>query len=329
MKRKTELSRVISAWMMVLCIAVLCLPSPVDAAAKDAKKPVDTQAEENKTTEWKDVAYGTLSGKQKMDIYLPSAGKGPYPVILAFHGRHEDKTGPEMEAPLMGLSRGYAVACVNYREAEEARFPADVMDAKAAVRFLKANASKYHLDGSHVAAWGDSFGGKLAAFIGTTSSHRELDDLSVGPRGQSSRVKAAVVLFPALDEVHMDSDFKSLGITPALLRNEEEYGMEMYGAPIQSIPNLVAFHDPTRYISAEAVPFFIEHGTADNVCPITQSERFADRLRHTIGSSNVTFVSLEGAGHHVKDFMGKENMDKIFRFLDKHMKVKEKKSGTK
>ena len=273
---------------------------------------------------WQDISYGTASAKQKMDIYLPETGKGPFPVIVALHDLGGDKRDTEMSGPLMALSHGYAVACINYREAADARFPADVMDAKAAVRFLKGNASKYRLDASHIAAWGSSFGGKLAAFLGTTSGHPELEDPSIGARGQSSRVSAVVAFFPSLDETCMDADFQTLGIKPALPRNAESYGMEMYGVPVQRIPNLVAFHDPTRYIASDASPTFLLHGTADDVCPITQSNRFYDKMKHTIGSKNVEFVSVKGAGHHASDFLTKENLKKIFKFLDKKMKPKKR-----
>ena len=300
-------------------------PRAVSAKESAKTKPGDV----TEPVQWLDIPYGMQSQKQKMDIYLPAVGKAPFPVIVGFHGRNGDKSGVEMDGPRMGLSHGYAVVCVNYREPDEATFPADVMDAKAAIRYLKANASKYRLDASHIAAWGDSWGGKLAAFLGTTSSHMELEDFSIGERGQSSRVNAVVAWFPNLDDVHIDMDFKRLGMRGTLSRNDPDYGTAVYGAPIQSIPGLVGFADPTRYISPGTVPFLIEHGTSDTICPISQSEQFAEKLRHTIGSSNVFFFSLEGAGHHVKDFCNEENMKKVFDFLDKRLKVKEKKPEEK
>lgn len=275
--------------------------------------------------QWLNVAYGTASSAQKMDIFLPSKGIAPFPVIMVFHGRGEDKASMNESWRTMGLSHGYAVVCVDYRETPEARFPSDVMDAKAAVRYLKANAAKYNLDSSHIAAWGASYGGRLAAFLGTSSSRPELEEDSIGIRGKSSRVNAVVTWFPELDDLHMDRDFKALGIRPAISRNEESYGLEMYGAPITTIPELVAFSNPVRYAGPDAAPFFILHGTEDPICPISQSEGFADKLRHIIGSSNVEYVALKGAGHRLEHFMEKSTMDRVFKFLDKRLKVKPKK----
>ena len=328
MKKKLRgLSRILSAFAVA---GALCL-SPAGSEAADVQPSSSRVSEAAQQTQWKDIAYGNASKAQTLDLYLPTKGKGPFPLIVFFHDRKGDKGDMEGSAQqIMCLSKGYAVACVNYREVPEARFPADVSDAKAAVRFLKANGSKYGVDTSHVAAWGESHGGRLASFVGVSANHMELEDLSSGGQGQSSRVNAVVAWFPLLNEVSMDMDFKRLGIRPLFYRNEESYGAEMYGAPIQSIPGLVAFSDPTRYISPEAVPFFIVHGTADNVCPISQSEHFAERLRHTIGSKNVTFLSVTGGRHRAADFYGSEDvMKQVFRFLDKRLKVKNPKSKKK
>ncbi len=268
---------------------------------------------------WLDVAYGKDSEKQKMDIYLPKTGKGPFPVIIAIHGLGGDKAIMEVDGQMRGLLRGYAVASINYRDGVDGRFPADVMDAKAAVRFLKAHGKEYGLDPSRIAAWGDSKGGAIAAFLGLTAGHPELEDLNIGNPEQSSSVKAVVAWFPNLDESRIDADLEALGLEPALPRNNPEYGIKTYGAPIQDIPELVQLHDPTRYIGKDAVPFLIEHGLADNVCPFTQSQHFADNLTKAIGRNKVTFITVPEAGHHVTDFMDEENLDRVYAFLDKYL----------
>ena len=290
--------------------------------------PTATEAAEqiNQTvktvTEWKDVPYATISAKQKLDIYLPKTGKGPYPVIVAFHGMGGDKNSAELKNAMEGLNRGYAVVCANYREPGEVHFLDSLADARAAVKFVRANADKYGFDSSRIAAWGDSLGGKLAVFLGTTADHPELDDPALGYAGESCRVSAVVALFPALDDVNADADMKKLGLTPSMPRSDEKYGRKMYGAPIQSIPGLVALANPIRYVNSSAVPFLIMHGTADSVCPVSQSQELAEKLRHNIGSGKVNFITVEGAGHHVADFSGEEYRNKMFKFLYKHLKIK-------
>lgn len=298
-------------------------PSPLPV--RSSSSPEKNLVVKNTGRQWLNLSYGMKSGKQTLDLYLPKEGKGPFPVIVAFHGRGSDKRNLEMEVPLMGLNRGFAVACVNYREAPESPIPADVVDAKAAVRYLKGNASKYHLDSAHIFAWGASFGGKLASFLGTSANHPELEDLSIGSRGQSSHVTAVVALFPELDDLRMDADFRKLGIRPEFSRNEDKYGMEMYGAPLQKIPGLVSLYDPSRYVSPNSSPFFILHGTADNVCPILQSERLANALKHTIGSKYIEYHPVKGAGHRIKDVLDQDNTNRVFKYLEKLIKKTEKK----
>ena len=119
-----------------------------------------------------DLAYASTSAVQKLDLYLPNEGSGPFPLIIEFHpggfmtGGKSMGIGPMLE----GLKRGYAVASVGYRLSGEASFPAAVNDAKAAVKFLRASAGKYNLDPRRFAAWGSSAGGNLAALVAVSAN---------------------------------------------------------------------------------------------------------------------------------------------------------------
>ncbi len=96
-----------------------------------------------------DIPYASLSPAQKLDIYLPDEGEGPFPVIVWIHGgafMGGDKADLQVLPSLEGLKRGYAVVAINYRLSGEARFPALVHDAKAAIRWIRANAQIYHFD---------------------------------------------------------------------------------------------------------------------------------------------------------------------------------------
>jgi acetyl esterase/lipase len=276
------------------------------------------------TQKWLDVPYANQSNAQKLDIYLPNKGKAPYPVIVAIHGGgfiSGDKRTSEVDAPMTGLKRGYAVVSINYRLAGEAAFPAAVYDVKAAVRFVKANAEKYGLDANQVVAWGDSAGANLASMLGTTAGNPALEDLTQGNAEQSSRVNAVVSFFGPTDFSAMDAQFKASGKKSLQIHNAADSGESQYmGVQISKIPHLVKFANPQSYISKDTVPFFLMNGTEDPIVPTQQSENFAAALQAMIGEDNVAYVQLQGAGHGTAEFEAKENLDKVFQFLEKKLK---------
>src|SRR5512136_2891958 len=106
---------------------------------------------------WLDLPYAALSPSQKLDIYLPDEGNGPYPVIVYIHGGAfaiGEKRSIEVMTYLKALAYGYAVVAVDYRLSGEAVFPAGLQDVKAAIRWVRANGTQYLLDGDRIAAWG-------------------------------------------------------------------------------------------------------------------------------------------------------------------------------
>lgn len=108
-----------------------------------------------------DIPYASLSPTQKLHIYLPEKTGKPFPLMLAIHGGAFmacDKADDHVLPMLEGLKRGCAVAALNYRLTWEAIFPDGVQDVKAAVRWVRANALRYHFDPDWIASWGDSAG---------------------------------------------------------------------------------------------------------------------------------------------------------------------------
>ena len=147
------------------------------------------------------LAYANASATEVLDLYLP-AGAGPFPVVVNIHAGGfalGDKGMVPGSTAKALVAAGYAVASLNYRLSGEAVFPAAVLDAKAAVRFLRANAAKYNLNPDKIAAFGQSAGGNLAAMLGTTGGVAEFDDASLGNPGVSSNVQAVIDWFGPTD----------------------------------------------------------------------------------------------------------------------------------
>ena len=139
-----------------------------------------------------DLAYADQSEAQKLDLYLPTTGDGPFPVVMMVHGggfMFGDKAdGAGLTGVDQLLEAGYAVASINYRLSGEATWPAQIYDAKAAVRFLRANAAQYNLDPERFGAWGASAGGNLVAMLGTTCDVTELEGADLGGHRERRRI---------------------------------------------------------------------------------------------------------------------------------------------
>ncbi len=278
------------------------------------------------THKWIDVAYAELSAAQKMDIFLPEDGIGPFPAIIQIHGgafKSGDKASGELTPVLEALKRGYAVIAVNYRLSNEAQFPAQINDIKAAIRFVRANAETYSVNPDKIAIWGGSAGGSLAALAGTSGGVKALQDDSLGNADQSDLVQAVVDWFGPINFSTMDAEFATLGVTPMGVTSSADSPESAYLGKIvgsQEAEALVRQASPATYISADDPAFFIQHGTNDKNIPITQSANFADILAGAVGASKVTYTVIEGAGHGGAEFNSPDNISRVLDFLDAYLK---------
>ena len=278
---------------------------------------------ENIKRKYLDIPYATVTPTQKLDIYLPKEGSGPFPVIISIHGGAfmiGDKGDMQVMPMLNGLNHGYAVVSVNYRMSGEAIFPKDINDVKAAIRWVKANGSKYHLNPLKIATWGGSAGGNLAALAGTSGGVKDLEDLSLGNADQTSNVQAVVDWFGPIDFLQMDEQFKASGKGTPDHSDANSPESKILGKQITQIPALVKAANPATYITRDDPPFFVEHGKEDQLVPTQQSINFAAELTKILGEPKVTLVLLDGTRHGGPQFETTENLDKVFAFLDKYLK---------
>jgi acetyl esterase/lipase len=273
-----------------------------------------------------DIAYASLSPAQKLDIYWPAEGSGPFAVILYIHGGAflgGDKRDIQLNPILAGLERGYAVVSINYRLSGEAIFPALVHDVKAAIRWVRANAKTYQFDPQKIAAWGGSAGGYQALMAGVTAGMVELEDLTLGNPQQAADVQAVVDWFGPTDFLKMDEQLTASGLRPE--PGGEHSGPDspesrLLGRQITLAPELVHAANPETYIRPGAPPFFIQHGTRDGTVPYQQSANMAEKLARVLGKEKVELSLLDGAGHGGPAFQTQENIRKVFNFLERHLK---------
>ncbi|MDB9822905.1 alpha/beta hydrolase [Deltaproteobacteria bacterium] len=285
--------------------------------------PLDVSAFTNK---WLDLAYADQSESQKLDIYLPAEGKGPFPVVVYIHGGGwavSDKRSMELEPVLKScLAHGYAVVSANQRPSREALFPAQIKDVKAAIRWIRANGKRYELNPGKIGAWGSSSGGHLVALLGTTGWVKEFDDINLGNPNESSSVQAVIDVSGPINFLTMDEQLKKNGFTD-FAPHGDAAGPEssLLGKPIGTVPELVKTANPETYIRKDASPMLLAYGAKDNSVPVQQATDFAAKLRDVIGNEKVSLVIFPEGGHGGgESFNSQENMNRLFSFLDRHLK---------
>jgi len=266
------------------------------------------------TTVHRDLPYVSDGHpRQVLDLYLPDGGER-MPLIVWIHGGAFRAGSKESGVPLDYLDAGYAIASINYRLSQHARFPAQIEDCKAAVRWLRAHAAQYGLDATRFAAWGPSAGGNLVAMLGTTGHVTRFD---VGEYLEaSSGVHAVVDYFGPTDFLQMDAHRVPGGMVHDAPDSPES---ELVGGPIQVNADRVAAANPITYVGPDAPPFLIVHGELDPLVPHHQSELLVAALERA--GVPVTFYTVEGAGHG--GFTDPAEPELTRAFLAEHLKPQE------
>ena len=253
-----------------------------------------------------DVAYVTNAhARQKLDVAFPKDGP-PRPLLVWIHGGAFSGGDKAENEQIWGelMERGFAVATINYRLSGDAKWPAQIADCKAALRFLRAHAKDYHLDPMRVGVWGSSAGGHLAALVGASGGAKKFD---VGEHlDQSSAVRCAVDMFGPIDFEKMP------------LRNDPNSPeAKMFGRSTAAAPEPAREACPLTYLSKDSPPFLIFHGDADTVISIEQSRLFHTALQKAGATSE--FITLPGVGHSHVAVWQKER-ERIFAFFNQHLK---------
>jgi acetyl esterase/lipase len=248
-----------------------------------------------------DLAYATLSDLQRLDVYTPDVGEPPYGVIVIIHGGGWTVGDKRGELPLSAipgfLALGYAVASVNYRLAPEAVFPAQLLDVKAAIRYLRAMAPTFGLDADRIAVVGESAGAHLAAMLGTTRDLPEFDDPALGNPDVSSAVQAVVDFYGPADLTTSDAQ---RALNPPCPAEPDPAIAALLGASPTEAPELAVAASPTGYLRAgqDLPPFLIAHGDADCVVPYQQSVELHDAIE-AVAPGRSQLVIVPASGHYL------------------------------
>lgn len=237
---------------------------------------------------------GNDNSRQQLDIYVPERPSYvPMPVVIYLHGGLWQE-GDKAEAPgrLLSLvtSGDYALVSVGYRLTDEAQWPAQLHDVKAAIRWVRARADDYGMDPQRIAVWGRDAGGQLALMSGMTNHAQDMAG-HLGPYNHIRSDVAAVVNYSGMSDLN------------ALLEQESSIDRAAGNAPearlvggnLRDNSDIASAASAIHYIRSAAPPVFTAHGTEDDIVPYQQARRLHQRLEEAEVESFM--VSLLGTGH--------------------------------
>lgn len=261
-----------------------------------------------------DIEYAVADGVSlKLDLYTPNTGTGPYPLVIWIHGDHWQGGGRAPAAAVREATRGYAVASIDVRSTDVDIFPAQINDAKAAVRYLRANAARYNLDATRFAAWGFGSGGHIASLLGTGGEVDSLSDPSEGNPAISSRVQAVVSWAAPYDLMQLQND--ALACSTTNHNSSGSYTSIFLGCPLEFCGAKAWDASPGKYATKDDPPFLIIHGADDCEIGPAQAQAFARVLK--AAKIDTTLKLYTVLGHSAPTTVDpNEPLAEVDRFLD-------------
>ena len=301
---------------VMLCLSAVAMAQPAGGFGGFQMPQVKLETSQ----EWKDVNYaGDDQAYHTCDIYLPKQEKASYPVVIHIYGSAWFSNSSKGMADLGTivkslLDAGFAVVCPNHRSSMDAKWPAQIHDIRAVVRFVRGEAKKYKFDTSFIATSGFSSGGHLASTAATTSGTKQTKvgtvdiDLegNVGNfLGESSAVNAACDWSGPIDLTAMDC-----GESMKMGENSPED--VLLNSKLSKEPDKYLSLSATTYVDKNDPPVIIFHGEKDNVVPCCQGKKFFEVLKAAGVKTEATFVP---EGGHGMGMYAEENLQKMVSFL--------------
>ena len=254
------------------------------------------------------------------DIYLPKKEAAKYPVVIHIYGSawfsNNSKGAADLGTIVKALlDAGYAVVCPNHRSSGDAKWPAQIHDIRAVIRFVRGEAAKYKFDPSFVATSGFSSGGHLASTAATTSGTKQtkVGTVDIDLEGnlgaytnQPSTVNAACDWSGPVDLTAMDCG-------EGMKMGENSPEDVLLDSKLAKEPDKYKSLSATYYVNKNNPPIIIFHGEKDNVVPVCQGKMFFEKLQDAGVKTEATFVP---EGGHGMGMYSAENLQKMVRFLD-------------
>ena len=260
--------------------------------------------------------------KQAVDIYLPNEGDGPFPVIFFMHGggwSGGNKRDAQVLPFMSGVERGYAIISVGYRLVPHIRYPDNLFDIKAALRWVAQNAETYLLDADRVALTGASAGAHLAMMAAFTQGQAVFEGTSLS---KTCSIRAVVNQYGPTDFLKQHAQFDESGYTRMNPPDPErmDFVDHNLGILISRIPNLVRFLNPIDNVHPDIPPVLIQHGRYDPVIPYQQATELYRKIIETAGDGKAVLDLSDVYTHADPGYADPDSVERIFSFLDTHLK---------
>jgi acetyl esterase/lipase len=261
----------------------------------------------------KNIPYAPELGKRGLlDIYLPAEGEvSKAPVLLQVHGGawtigNKDQQG----IPLMQhlAAKGWVCVAINYRLAPRDPFPAQIIDVKRAIAWVREHIEEYGGDPDYIAITGGSAGGHLTALAAVTPNDPEYQP---GFEDADTSVAVAVPHYGVYDFCG------STGLRSAELMRDKFLAPRVVRKPWDEDPGVFEVGTPLLRITKEAPDFFVLHGAHDSLVSVEQARLFVDRLRETSGAT-VVYAELPGA-QHAFDVFPSIRSAHVVRAIDRYL----------
>ena len=299
------------------CLAIVAMAQPAGGFGGFQVPQVKLETSQ----EWKDVNYaGDDKAYHTCDIYLPKKEAASYPVVIHIYGSawfsNNSKGAADLGTIVKALlDAGYAVVCPNHRSSGDAKWPAQIHDIRAVIRFVRGEAKKYKFDTSFVATSGFSSGGHLASMAATTSGTKQTKvgtvDIDLeGDLGkytkESSTVNAACDWSGPIDLMAMDcGEHMTMGAD-----SPEDV---LLNSKLDKEPDKYLSLSATTYIDKNDPPVIVFHGEKDNVVPCCQGKGFYEQLKAAGVKTEATFVPNGG---HGMNMYSERNLQEMVKFLN-------------
>jgi acetyl esterase/lipase len=291
-RSRNELDAALVEGLGVDYAAELDAPTPAELATRWRRFANPFGLRDVRVSVERDIAYTEGGRRARLDIYRPAQGEGldGAPVLIQVHGGGWTLGQKDHQAlPLMAelAAQGWVCVAVNYRLAPRHPFPAQIIDVKRAIGWVKEHIAEYGGDPGHVVLTGGSAGGHLAALAALTPGDPAYQP---GFEDVDTSVQACVPVYGVYDfagatGLRSASLMRDLFLAPRVLRKRFEDAPELFEAA-----------SPILRVTPDAPDFFVIHGTHDTLVDVGQARLFVEELRRTSRAS-VVYAELPGTQH--------------------------------